>query len=181
MHSFSSLQRLLQLPVWFEPCREAFSHITHTIYCISLSLPLHRAVSLPLLPNHKCEPSFFFVFILYCKAGSELPCCWPSSLQADGCFSAPHGQHSGDVGCALRRKRLSICFSNCSPPPPSSHHHVFRTQSPSTPPSPTNTTPPHLHGNNLMPLIIRPGLIVKLIADAYIIADAYMSQHTRSL
>lgn len=111
---------------------QATAHLYHV-----LSI---NATSLPLSPICTCKHAHTHIpFIsLYCKGSSKLLVVGPHLCRADGCFSAPHGQHSGDEESSLRRKRLSICFSNCSSSPPS---HLFCMASAATHPP----TPNHLH------------------------------------
>lgn len=99
------------------------SHITLATHSTSLfSLCLCHSTSSLTCAHKETHTRAHTPISLYCKGSSKLLVVGPHLSRADGCFSAPHGQHSGDEGSSLRRKRLSICFSNCSS---SSSSHLF--------------------------------------------------------
>lgn len=134
MHPLSFLKGFLQLLSWLGTQGGVSPRRPHKLLCIfiisSRSAPSHFRFH---LCTHMHTHSLYL-----CKGSSKLLVVGPHLCRADGCFSAPHGQHSGDEGSSLRRKRLSICFSNCSS---SSSSHLFRMASAANPPQP----PPPLH------------------------------------
>ncbi len=117
MHFFSVLQGFLQLLSRLGTQGGVSPHHPHELLYIliicSWSVPFHSHF-------HLCTHIHFIS--LHCKGSSKLLVVGPHLCRADGCFSAPHGRHSGDEGSSLRRKRLSICSSNCSS---SSSSHLF--------------------------------------------------------
>lgn len=109
MHFLSFLQGFLQLLSRLGTQGGVSPHHPHKLLYIliicSRSMSFHSLLYL--------STCIHFIS-LYSKGGSKLLVVGPHLCRADGCFSAPHGQHSGDEGSSLRRKRLSICSSNCS-------------------------------------------------------------------
>lgn len=113
----------LDFPAITQSVRNTRGGISHITHCTSLfSLCLCHSTSSLTCAHKETHTRAYTPISLYCKGSSKLLVVGPHLSRADGCFSAPHGQHSGDEGSSLRRKRLSICFSNCSS---SSSSHIF--------------------------------------------------------
>lgn len=119
----ASLFLPLDFPAITQSVRNTRGGISHITHCTSLfSLCLCHSTSSLTCAHKETHTRAYTPISLYCKGSSKLLVVGPHLSRADGCFSAPHGQHSGDEGSSLRRKRLSICFSNCSS---SSSSHIF--------------------------------------------------------